>query len=74
MAKKSTERTTTIINNPSGGDSGGSMGMLVGLVILLIIGYFFWVYGLPALRSMQYGGAPQINIPSKIDINVNQTK
>ncbi|KKT49272.1 MAG: hypothetical protein UW41_C0009G0039 [Candidatus Collierbacteria bacterium GW2011_GWC2_44_18] len=72
MAKKSSEKTTTIINNPSG-DSGGGMGMIIGLVILLVLGYLLWVYGLPAFRNMQVG-TPQINIPSKIDVNINQTK
>jgi len=71
MAKKSSEKTTTIINNPSS-DSGGGMGMIVGLVILLVLGYLLWVYGLPALRNMQTQ-TPTINIPSKIDVNINQT-
>ncbi|KKT39494.1 MAG: hypothetical protein UW29_C0013G0010 [Candidatus Collierbacteria bacterium GW2011_GWC2_44_13] len=47
--------------------------MMVGLVILLVLGYLLWVYGLPAFRNMQVG-TPQINIPSEIDVNINQTK
>ncbi|EKD52645.1 MAG: hypothetical protein ACD_61C00282G0007 [uncultured bacterium] len=73
MPNKSSEKSTTIINNPSTGDSGGGIGMIVGLVILLVIGYLFWVYGLPAIRNMQVG-TPQINIPSQIDVNINQTE
>lgn len=73
MAKKSSTRTTTIINNPSSGDSDGGMGMVIGLVIILVLAYFFWVYGLPALKNMQFG-TPQINVPSQIDVNINQTK
>lgn len=65
----------TIINNPpASNDSSGPMGMIILLVVLLVLGYLGFVYGLPALRQMQLGGTPQINIPGKIDVNVNQTK
>lgn len=64
---------TTIVNNPPSSDnSGGPMGMIIGLVVLVVAIYLGFVYGLPALRQMQLG-TPQINIPSKIDVNVNQT-
>lgn len=64
----------TIINNPPASDnSGGSIGMIIAIIVLLALGYFGFMYGLPALRQMQLG-APQINIPSKIDVNVNQTE
>ncbi|QQG41466.1 MAG: hypothetical protein HYV90_04905 [Candidatus Woesebacteria bacterium] len=63
---------TTIVNNPPSSDnSGGPMGMIVVIVVLVILGYLGFVYGLPALRQM---GTPQVNIPSEIDVNVNQTK
>lgn len=63
---------TTIVNNPPSSDnSGGPMGWIIGIIVLIILGYFVYVYGLPAIRQM--GGTPQINIPSKIDVNVNQT-
>lgn len=65
----------TIINNPpASNDSGGPMGWIIGLVILLVLGYLVYVYGLPALRNTQEGGTPQINIPSQIDVNVNQAE
>lgn len=64
----------TVVNNPPPSDnSGGPVGMIILLVVLLVLGYLGFVYGLPALRQMQVG-TPQINIPSKIDVNVNQTK
>lgn len=64
----------TIVNNPPANDnSGGPMGMIVVLVVLIVLGYLGFVYGLPAIRQMQVG-TPQINIPSTIDVNVNQTK
>lgn len=64
----------TIINNPPSSDnSGGPMGMIIGLVVLLVVGYLIWIYAIPALQGMQVG-TPQINIPSQIDVNINQTK
>lgn len=65
----------TIVNNPppSNNNSGGSMGMIIGLFVLVILGFLFFVYGLPAISNMQFG-TPQINVPEKIDVNVNQTK
>lgn len=64
----------TVVNNPPPSDnSGGPIGMIVVLVVLVVLGYLGFVYGLPALRNMQSGGV-QINVPSKIDVNVNQTE
>ena len=61
---------TTVVNNPPpSNDSGSSMGMMIGLVVFVALGYLFFVYGLPALRQTQ---VPQINIPDKIDITVEQ--
>lgn len=65
---------TTIINtSPATKESGGSMGMIIGFVVLIVVGFLFFAYGLPAIQNMKLG-TPQINIPSKIDVNVNQTK
>jgi len=65
---------TTIVNNPPAGDSGGGMGMIVGLVVLVVLGALFFVYGLPYLRQMQLSGTPQINVPNQIDVNVKQAE
>ncbi len=63
----------TVVNNPApSNDSGNGIGMLVGLIVVLAMGYLFFMYGIPALRQMQLGGT-QINVPSKIDVNVKQT-
>lgn len=65
---------TTIVNSPPSSDnSGGPMGWIVLLIILLVIGFLGFVYGLPALRRMQLG-SPQVNVPSEIDVNINQTE
>lgn len=64
---------TTIINTPPAEkESGKGMGMVIGLLVLVALGYVFFVYGLPAIRNAQFGMTPQINIPSKIDVNINQ--
>ena len=63
---------TTIVNNPPSDNSGGPMGMIIGIIVLVVLGYLVYVYGLPAVRNMS--GTPQINVPSKIDVNVNQTE
>ena len=64
---------TTIVNSPQpNNESNGSMGMVIGLIVLATVGLLFFVYGLPALRQMQFGN-PQINIPNEIDVNINQS-
>jgi hypothetical protein len=62
----------TIVNNPPADNSGGPLTTIIILVVLIVLGYLGYVYGLPAIRQMS--GTPQINIPSTIDVNVNQTK
>ena len=53
-------------------DHGSSDGLnsLWGLIVLLIVLILFFVYGLPAIRSMSSG--PSVNVPSSIDVNVHQ--
>jgi hypothetical protein len=61
---------TTVVNSPSPSGDNGS-GLLIGILVLVFFGFLFVYYGLPAIRGM---GTPQVNIPSKIDVNVNQPK
>lgn len=71
---------TTVVNQPApANDSSNPNNMLnTVLALLLILGivYVFFVYALPALRDAGSGGggvsAPQINVPDKIDVDVNQ--
>jgi len=64
----------TIVNNPQPSDnSGGPIGLVIMLVVVLVLIYLGFVYGLPAFRQMQSGGT-QINVPNKIDVNVHQSK
>lgn len=63
----------TVINNPAPSNEGGNnMGFLLGVVLLIIFGALFFIYGFPYLRDSIQG--PQINIPNKIDVNVKQEK
>lgn len=64
----------TIVNNPQpSNNSSGPIIMIFGLIVLVVLGYLFFVYGLPAIQQMQVG-SPQINIPNQIDVNVKQSK
>lgn len=64
----------TIVNNPpASNNSSGFMGLIITLIVLVVLVYLGLVYVLPAIQNMKLG-APQINIPNKIDVNVNQTK
>lgn len=68
---------TTVVNNPApAADNGGSF--LIGVIVLAGLVLIFVYFGIPAIRRMgpiQIGTpAPQVNIPGKIDVNVNQAK
>ncbi len=65
---------TTVINTPQpSNDSSGGTGIIIGLVVLVVFGSLFFVYGIPAIRQMTVG-TPQINIPNQIDVNIKQTE
>ncbi len=60
----------TIVNTPTAEPSSNSgMGFLMGAILLIIFMFLLFYYGLPALRSVSQ--SPQINVPGKIDVNVN---
>ncbi len=64
---------TTIVNTPAPNTqtNGGGMGIIITVVILAVVLFIFFVYGLPAIKNI---GSPQINIPSTLDVNINQQK
>jgi hypothetical protein len=64
----------TVINTPPSNNSGGPMGMIILLVVIGVLGYLLYAFGLPALRQMRSSETPQINVPSEIDVNINQTE
>ena len=65
---------TTIVNTPasSGSDNSGNGGLVIGIFVLIVLGFLFFYYGLPAVKRMG-SGQPQINVPNQIDVNVKQT-
>lgn len=61
---------TTIVNpTPSNNSDNNGMGFLFGAIVLIVLAVLFFMYGLPALRQ---SSVPQISIPEKIDVNINQ--
>lgn len=64
---------TVVNNSPPSDNSGGPLGIIITLIVLFVLAYLGFVYGLPTLQQMKIG-SPQINIPNKIDVNVHQTK
>lgn len=69
---------TTIVNStPPTNDSKGSE-MLIGIIALIGFVILFIYFGLPAIRNMRpleiNTPAPQIVVPGKIDVNINQSK
>lgn len=63
---------TTIINTPPAGqdNSDSGVGIMVAVIVIGLLGLGFVLYGLPAIKQMVSVGTPQINVPSKIDVNV----
>lgn len=43
-------------------------GLIVGLIILAVILFLVFYYGIPALRGAASG--PTVNVPDKVDVNV----
>lgn len=50
--------------------ASNSMGFLLGVIMLIVFILALFYFGLPLLRSATR--APQVNIPDKVDVNVNQ--
>ena len=68
----------TVINNPPADQSGGPIGLIIVLIVLFVVGYLGYVYGLPAIQRMQTPqinvSAPEINVPDEININVQESE
>jgi hypothetical protein len=63
----------TIVNTPpatENSDNSG-MGFFLGVVVLILFVFVLLYYGLPALSRFGSGN-PQINVPDKVNVNVQQ--
>ena len=62
----------TVINNPSSDTNGGGLSVILGIIVAVIIIALFFLYALPALRGVGRSNGTNINVPDKVDINVNK--
>jgi len=51
-------------------NTNNNSGLIIAIVLLLVLAFLIFYYGLPMLRNA--GTGSQINVPGKIDVNVNQ--
>lgn len=72
---------TTIVNSPApapvqpSGDNSGGMGFVLGIIILVAFLAILFIYGLPMIKNATKATqGTTINVPDKIDVNVNQGK
>lgn len=63
----------TIVNNPAPNNSNSGMGFLIGVIVLIVFGVLFFIYGLPYLQQLTSSGV-QVNVPKDINVNIQQEK
>lgn len=72
LKERKEKQMTTIVNNPTpSSNNNGYMGLIIGIFVILALVYLFTIFGVPAIRNMQVS-APQINIPDKINVQIEQ--
>lgn len=52
--------------------SGNNVGFILGIVLLIAALIFFFYYGAALFRQMGTSSQPTIQVPDKVDVNVNQ--
>lgn len=61
----------TIVNTPAAqGESSSGMGFLAGMIALILFVVFLMYVVVPMLSNATR--SPQIQVPDKVDVNVNQ--
>ncbi|MFA5135985.1 MAG: hypothetical protein WC489_01165 [Patescibacteria group bacterium] len=53
--------------------SNNPFWLFLTVILLIVLIFFFVYYGLPLIRS-QNTGAPQIQVPDRLDVNIQQEK
>jgi hypothetical protein len=51
---------------------GSGLGTMLAVIIALAVLFLLLFYGLPLLRGAANTTSPQVNVPEKIDVNVNR--
>lgn len=66
---------TTVINPaPNNNSDGGGMGFLVAIVLIILFGVMFFIYGLPLLqRAMNDGVNVNVKTPDSVKIDAPQS-
>jgi hypothetical protein len=54
--------------------SSGAFMFLIGIIIFAVLAFLFIVFGLPYLRSSIGMGTPTINVPDKVNVDVNKSQ
>lgn len=62
-------RSEPVVEHDHYASEGGNSGLILAVILVLLALFLFFYYGLPALRS---AGSPQVNVPGKVDVNVNK--
>jgi hypothetical protein len=69
----------TVINNPNPGtqtsstDTGPGTGFVVGLILVVLLIVLFFAFGRGAFRGDSTpSGGTNINVPEKVDVDVNR--
>ncbi len=69
---------TTIVNTPSTKTDSNGIGTLISVILVLGFVGIAMYFLIPTIRNMQPAQitvpAPQVVIPDKVDVNVNQEK
>jgi hypothetical protein len=63
---------TTVVNSPAPSDSGNGTGAILAVAVILVLGFLFVLYALPMMRRASTTTAPQVSVPDKIQVDVNQ--
>ncbi len=72
----------TIVNTspassaPAQSDTSGATGLVLGILLIAVLAVLFYAYGLPLMRAGMSSTSPnvQMNVPDKINVDVNQGK
>lgn len=60
-----------VVHHVDSESNNSGMGFFLGIIILVVFLVLIIFYGFPYLRNISSGGT-QINVPDKINVNVNQ--